>query len=62
MTTITLILKIIAWISLLLLVAAPACFLADGMELPQVKTTLLIATIIWFTTAPLGFKPKSKTH
>ena len=43
--------KIISWISLAVL-TVPSLMLAFGrLELDQVKTLMMIATIIWFVTA-----------
>lgn len=45
--------KIISWISLIALIAPSILFLAGRVELPQVKSIMLIATVIWFISAYL---------
>ena len=45
--------KLISWISLVVLIAPAILFLTDHMELDQVKLIMLISTIIWFVTASM---------
>jgi hypothetical protein len=47
------ILKFISWAALLLLVLPGLLYLMGKITLDQVKTIMLIATIIWFITATL---------
>ena len=44
--------EIISWLSLAMLVAAPVLFYAGRLTLQTGKTLMLIATVIWFVTAP----------
>ena len=53
-----LIAKIISWISLIALIAPSVLFLAGRMELPQVKSIMLIATIVWFVSGTMWMWPK----
>ena len=43
----------ISWLSLVALVAPAVMFLAGMVELDQVKTVMLIATIVWFISAAM---------
>ena len=43
--------KIISWISLAVLTVPSLMFASGRLELDQVKTLMMIATIIWFVTA-----------
>lgn len=45
--------KLIAWISLVALIAPAILFLAGRMELDQVKSIMLITTVIWFVAATM---------
>ena len=57
-----LIAKIISWISLIALIVPSIMFLAGRIELPQVKSMMLIATVVWFVSAYLWMwhkEPKS---
>jgi hypothetical protein len=46
--------QILSWISLVVLIAPSVLFLAGKMSsLDQVKWVMLLATILWFVTAPL---------
>ena len=46
------ILAILSWVSLLLLVAAPILFYVGRVSLETNKVLMLLATIIWFASAP----------
>lgn len=48
-----LVVKLISWISLVAVIAPSVLFLAGRMELDQVKSIMLIATVIWFVTAAM---------
>lgn len=48
-----LVVKLISWISLVAVIAPSVLFLAGRMELDQVKSIMLIATVIWFVTATM---------
>ena len=54
-------LKIIAMLSLGLLILPSLLFLAGKLSLNQVKLLMLIATIIWFVSAALGMIYANKT-
>ena len=43
--------KVISWISLGVLIVPAILFLTGTMELDTVKLMMLIATIVWFTSA-----------
>jgi len=45
--------KLISWISLIALIVPSVLFLAGRVELPQVKSIMLISTVVWFVTASL---------
>jgi hypothetical protein len=45
------IIKIISYLCLLAVVLAPILFYADTLTESQMKTTLLVATIVWFASA-----------
>lgn len=49
-----LILKIIAWITLIVLIMPAVLYLANRMELGQAKWIMLVATIGWFVTATIS--------
>jgi len=60
---IKLIARIISPLALVVLVVPPLLFLADRMELDQVKLLMSIATVAWFVTATLWMgnsKPKTQ--
>ena len=44
---------VISWLALAGAIIPPCVFLGGGMELPQVKTWMLVSTVIWFATVPL---------
>jgi hypothetical protein len=43
--------KILSYLCLLALVLAPILFYTDTLTESQMKTTLLVATIVWFASA-----------
>ncbi|MPR35232.1 hypothetical protein [Salmonirosea aquatica] len=43
--------KILSYLCLLAVVLAPILFYADTLTESQMKTTLLVATVVWFATA-----------
>lgn len=45
--------KLISWISLIALIAPAILFLGGRMELDQVKSVMLISTVVWFVTAAM---------
>lgn len=45
------IIKIISYLCLLVLVLAPILFYADSLTESQMKTTLLVGTVVWFASA-----------
>jgi hypothetical protein len=47
------ILQSVSWISLAATALAPLLFVAQQLSLPQTKLAMLLATIVWFATAPL---------
>jgi hypothetical protein len=51
--------KIIALLSLALVIAPPAAFLAGGLKEEGVmKTCMLIGTALWFIAAPIWLREK----
>ena len=48
-----LLLQLISWLSLIVLIVPSIMYLAGRMELDRVKWIMLIATIVWFTSASL---------
>lgn len=48
------ILKIIAWITLIVLITPSVLYLTNRMELAQAKWIMLVATIGWFVTATVS--------
>jgi hypothetical protein len=47
------VLQIISWLALVVLTAAPALFLFDGLSLDGAKWGMLGATVVWFVVTPL---------
>lgn len=48
--------QIIAWLALAA-TALPSClFLAGTISLDQAKLAMFVATILWFVSAPIGFR------
>jgi hypothetical protein len=46
-------LQTVAWVALAATALAPVLFLAGQLSLPSTKWVMLLATIVWFATAPL---------
>jgi hypothetical protein len=46
------ILKTISLLSLLLLILAPLAYLQGRLQLDTTKTWLIVATLVWFVSAP----------
>jgi hypothetical protein len=54
-----LILQVISWVALVATALAPVLFLTGHLSLPNNKLAMLLATIVWFATAPLWMgRPK----
>lgn len=47
------VLQIVSWAALVATIVPPILFLAGRLTLDQSKWTLLLATVVWFATAPL---------
>lgn len=47
------ILQVASWIALAGIIVPPAMFLSGSMDLPAVKTWMLVATVAWFVVTPL---------
>lgn len=45
------IVKVISYLCLVAVVLAPILFYTDTLTESQMKTTLLVATVVWFATA-----------
>ncbi len=56
------IIQIISWLALIGTIVPSALYLAGRIDLDQSKWLLLVATIVWFVTAPLwiGRGPKER--
>jgi hypothetical protein len=55
-----LVLQRVSWVALAATASAPVLFLAGQLSLPSTKWVMLLATIVWFATAPLWMDlPKS---
>ncbi len=48
-----LVLQILSWIALALTVVPSMLFLGGKMELGAMKTTMTVATILWFVVTPM---------
>jgi hypothetical protein len=57
-----LVLKIVSWMALALLVVSPLLFYSEKISLEQNKVLLLVATIIWFATAPFWILRRDRTE
>jgi hypothetical protein len=54
-----LVLQIVSLAALCATALAPVLFLTGKLSLPQTKLAMLLATIVWFATAPLWMdRPK----
>ncbi len=49
-------LRVVGGLSLMLLTAPSAVYLAGGLSLETVKLLMLIATVLWFVSAGLNVK------
>jgi len=47
------VLQIVSWAAIVATILPSILFLAGRMTLDQSKWTLLLATVVWFVTAPL---------
>jgi hypothetical protein len=47
------ILQVVSWLALAATIVPPVLFLTERMELGQMKTWMLAATIVWFAATPL---------
>lgn len=45
-------LKLLSYLALVGVIAAPIAYLAGSMELPVVKNWMLASTLLWFATVP----------
>jgi hypothetical protein len=54
------VIKLISWISLIALIAPAILFMAGRMELDQVKSIMLISTVVWFVSAAMWMWRKDK--
>lgn len=50
------ILKVIAYLALVLTIVPPFMFLADSIEVEAMKNVMIVGFVMWFATAPFGFK------
>jgi hypothetical protein len=53
-----LIAKLISWIALLGVIVPPCLYLAGSMDLPVVKTWMLVSSLVWFVTVPIWMDRK----
>lgn len=54
------IVQIISWLSLVALMVPSVMYLAGRMELPAVKSWMLVFTAVWFATVPLWMDRKEE--
>jgi hypothetical protein len=52
--------QIISWLALAGVIVPPLLFMADTLTLPQVKTWMLISTILWFIATPIWMERKKE--
>ena len=45
--------QIISWLALAATLVPAFLYLASSLDLAQVKTWMLVATVVWFATVPL---------
>jgi hypothetical protein len=55
-----LILKILSYLALALLFLAPVLYFTGTIAKPPMQTAMLIATVLWFATAPFWMGRKAK--
>ena len=53
-------LQIVSWLSLAAMMVGPVLYLAGRMELPAVKSWMLVFTVVWFATVPLWMDRKKE--
>jgi hypothetical protein len=51
--------QIISWIALAATILPSLLYLNGSMELPTVKTWMLVATVVWFAATPLWMDRKT---
>jgi hypothetical protein len=52
-------LQVVSWLALAATIAAPVLFFMNRLTLDQTKSSMLLATVVWFATAPLWMgRPK----
>ena len=57
----SLLLQFASWLALGATALAPILFVAGQLSLPSAKWAMLLATIVWFATAPLWMgRPKGE--
>jgi hypothetical protein len=52
--------QIVSWLSLVALMVPPIMYLAGSVQLPAVKTWMLVFTLVWFATVPFWMERKSE--
>jgi hypothetical protein len=45
--------QIVSWIALAATIVPAVLYVIGGVELPRVKTWMLVATAVWFASTPL---------
>lgn len=50
--------QILSWIALVGTIGPAILFFADRVDLPQAQNWMLIATVLWFVTAPIWMEQK----
>jgi hypothetical protein len=50
--------RIGSWLALAATIVPPVLFFYDRMTLDQTKLWMLVATIVWFATAPICERPR----
>lgn len=45
--------QLISWLALVATIGPPVMYLAGSLDLPTVKTTMLMATLVWFIATPV---------
>jgi hypothetical protein len=51
--------QIISWLSLVALMVPPILYMTDSMQLPAIKTWMLVFSVVWFVTVPLWMDRKA---
>lgn len=52
--------QIISWLALAGVIVPPLLFMANTLTLTQVKTWMLIATIVWFIATPIWMERRKE--